>query len=178
MISCRCEVTLVRISSDSQLPVEKRRNYTGLTNAFRRILTEEGPGTFFRGCGSFVSRAMLVGAVQVGTYDQFRGTFKSWGITNPTMNVYAASMTSGLLYSIVTMPFETAKNRMASQKSDPVPNVSAWKRAIRTITTIAKSESVLRLWAGFSPYYLRCGGHTVFMFMAVEWLRKAYQKYS
>jgi len=167
----------VRISNDSQLPVEKRRNYTGITNAFKRIFTEEGPGAFFRGCGPFVNRAMLVGAVQVGTYDQFRGTFKSWGITNPTMNVFAASMTSGLLYSIVTMPFETAKNRMAFQKPDPVTKVLAYRSAIQTITTIAKSEGVLRLWAGFPPYYLRCGGHTVFMFMSVEWLRKAYQKY-
>ncbi len=60
-ISCPAEVTLVRMSNDATLPLDKRRNYTGVVNAFQRILSEEGAATFFRGCGPFVNRAMLVG---------------------------------------------------------------------------------------------------------------------
>jgi len=176
-ISCPAEVTLVRLSNDATLPVDKRRNYKGVFDAFSRILREEGPSTFFRGCGPFVNRAMLVGAVQVGTYDQFRTTYKKWGVTHENLNVFYASMTSGLLYALVTMPFETAKNRMAFQKPDPVTGIMPYRSAIQTITTIAKAEGTLKLWAGFAPYYLRCGGHTVFMFMSVEWLRKNYRKH-
>lgn len=117
MISCPAEVTLVRISNDSTLPVDKRRNYKGVADAFARILREEGPKTFFSGSGPFVNRAMVVGAVQVGTYDQFRGMFKDMGVKNELLNVFYASMTSGLIYSIATMPLEAAKNRMAFQVS-------------------------------------------------------------
>lgn len=60
MISCPAEVTLVRISNDATLRADKR-NYKSIADAFRRILTEEGPMTFFRGCGPFVNRSMLVG---------------------------------------------------------------------------------------------------------------------
>ena len=28
------------------------------------------------------------------------------------------------------------------------------------------------LWSGFLPYYARCGGHTVFMFIILEQMRK------
>ena len=42
LISCPAEVTLVRISNDSTLPVEMRRNYKGVADAFQRILKEEG----------------------------------------------------------------------------------------------------------------------------------------
>jgi hypothetical protein len=42
LISCPAEVTLVRISNDSTLPVEMRRNYKGVGDAFQRILKEEG----------------------------------------------------------------------------------------------------------------------------------------
>jgi solute carrier family 25 (mitochondrial oxoglutarate transporter), member 11 len=42
------------------------------------------------------------------------------GITEQFQNTFCASMSAGLLYSIVTMPFETAKNAMAFQKADPV----------------------------------------------------------
>jgi solute carrier family 25 oxoglutarate transporter 11 len=48
LISCPCEVTLVRMSNDATLPAEQRRNYTGVANAFTRILKEEGFKTFFR----------------------------------------------------------------------------------------------------------------------------------
>jgi solute carrier family 25 oxoglutarate transporter 11 len=48
LISCPCEVTLVRMSNDATLPPEQRRNYTSIANAFTRILSEEGPAAFFR----------------------------------------------------------------------------------------------------------------------------------
>ncbi len=170
-ISCPAEVTLVRLSNDQTLPVEKRRNYTGVANAFTRIMSEEGPSAFFRGSGPFVNRAMMVGAVQVGTYDQFRQTYREeFGVKDPIANVFCAAMTSGLLYSLLTMPLETCKNRMAFQKpgADGKLPFTSTTQAIKKIVT---SEGLLKLWAGFPPYYLRCGGHTVGMFMAIQQLR-------
>jgi len=112
------------MSNDStQLP-DKRRNYKGVIDAFRRIIREEGPKTFFSGSGPFVNRAMLVGAIQIGSYDQFRELFRKWGIMNANLNVLYASMASGLIYSVITMPLETAKNRMAFQKADPLTGTS------------------------------------------------------
>jgi solute carrier family 25 oxoglutarate transporter 11 len=174
LISCPAEITLVRMSNDASQPIEKRRNYSGVVNAFTRIAKEEGFATFFRGAGPFINRAMLVGMVQVGTYDQFRAMYRNMGVTHEVTNVFYAAMTSGLIYSVITMPFETAKNRMAFQRADPVTGKRPYTGAIQTITTVARQEGVLKLWAGFPPYYLRCGGHTVLMFMAVEWLRKFY----
>lgn len=46
-----------------------------------------------------------------------------YGLLMQYKNVFAASMSSGLLYSLITMPFESAKNRMAAQK--PGPDVRA-----------------------------------------------------
>lgn len=177
MVSCPAEVTLVRMSNDAAQPLEQRRNYRSVGNAFSRILAEEGPAAFFRGVMPFVNRAMLVGAVQVGTYDQFRESFRKAGVQNETLRVLYASMASGLIYSLVTMPFESAKNRMAFSRPDPTTGVSPYRSTLQTIGAVAAREGVLKLWSGFPPYYLRCGGHTVFMFIFVEQLRKAYQLY-
>lgn len=46
---------------------------------------------------------------------------------------------------------------------------------IQTMSSIAGKEGIKGLFQGFSPYYLRCGGQTLLMFMSVEWLRKTYQ---
>jgi solute carrier family 25 oxoglutarate transporter 11 len=175
-ISCPAEVTLVRLSNDATLPIEKRRGYTGVFNAFTRILSEEGPMAFTSGCKPFISRAMLVGMVQVGTNDQFKATYRSFGITNQFSNVFCAAMSSGLIYSIITMPFETSKNRMAFQKIDPITNKLPYTGVIQTISKISTESGVLSLWNGFQPYYLRCGGHTVLMFLSIEFLRKELTK--
>eukprot|EP00596_Hydrurales_sp_CCMP1899_P000843 CAMPEP_0119036044 /NCGR_PEP_ID=MMETSP1177-20130426/3447_1 /TAXON_ID=2985 /ORGANISM="Ochromonas sp, Strain CCMP1899" /LENGTH=307 /DNA_ID=CAMNT_0006995211 /DNA_START=105 /DNA_END=1025 /DNA_ORIENTATION=- len=169
IISCPAEVTLVRISNDQTLPDKLRRNYKGVADAFHRILKEEGARTFFSGSGPLVNRAMLVGAVQVGTYDQFRQTFRGWGITNQFSNVVAASMVSGLIMAVVTMPLETSKNRMAFQTIDPTTGKLPYTGILQTMTSIVKTEGPKGLFQGFSPYYIRCGGQTLLMFLSVEW---------
>mmetsp|Transcript_1915 Transcript_1915/g.3037 ORF Transcript_1915/g.3037 Transcript_1915/m.3037 type:complete len:173 (+) Transcript_1915:52-570(+) len=165
------------MSNDATVPLEHRRNYTSIFNAFKRILNEEGATAFFRGCGPFVNRCMVVGAVQIGTYDQFKATYRSLGVQGDLTNPLCASMSSGLLYSLVTMPLETAKNRMAFQRTDPSSGRMLYTSTLQTVSKVAVTEGTLRLWQGFIPYYLRCGGHTVCMFVLVEYIRKVYSNY-
>eukprot|EP00419_Tripos_fusus_P029881 CAMPEP_0172718098 /NCGR_PEP_ID=MMETSP1074-20121228/73356_1 /TAXON_ID=2916 /ORGANISM="Ceratium fusus, Strain PA161109" /LENGTH=202 /DNA_ID=CAMNT_0013543185 /DNA_START=282 /DNA_END=890 /DNA_ORIENTATION=- len=172
-ISCPCEVSLVRMSNDNSLPVAERRNYKGIMDCASRIVREEGIPAFWRGSTPFVMRASLVGATQVGTYDQFKSVYSSWGIKGG-LNVTASSMTAGLVYSVVTMPFESAKNRMASQKPN-AEGVLPYRSTFQTITTVASQEGASTLFNGFAPYFMRCGGHTVLMFFAVEELQRQYR---
>lgn len=123
-ISCPAEVSLVRMSNDRSLPPVERRNYTSVLNAGARIAREEGLSAFWRGSMPFVNRSMLVGAMQVGTYDQFRQMYTAYGVPKGFPEVFCAAMTSGLLYSIITNPLETAKNRMAFQRPDKAGNLT------------------------------------------------------
>ena len=76
-ISCPMEVAVVRLSNDSALPENERRNYKGITDTFTRIIKEEGVGAFWRGSNPFVARAMFVGVFQVATLDQFKDLYAS-----------------------------------------------------------------------------------------------------
>merc|ERR1712204_8239 len=125
---------------------------------------EDGFSAFYRGVQPFAMRAMLVGGTQVATYDQFKMTYADFGISG-IANQFCSSMSAGLIYSIVTMPFETAKNRMAFQKPDPITKEMPYRGTMQTIGKIAAADGVLSLWWGFLPYYGRCGGHTVTMFI-------------
>jgi len=71
-IACPCDVSLVRMANDVALPRTERRNYRGIMDCAIRIAKEEGLGTFWRGCMPFVYRCCVMGATQVGTYDQFK----------------------------------------------------------------------------------------------------------
>lgn len=173
MISCPCEVSLVRMSNDLSLPPESRRNYAGVVDCMGRIAKEEGVPAFWRGCGPFVARACMVGGTQVATYDQFKKTYSDLGFKGFS-NTVASSFSAGLVYSIATMPLESAKNRMAFQQPDPTTGKLPYTSLIQTITSVAKTQGPIALFDGFPPYYLRCGGHTVLMFLFVEQIKAAY----
>mmetsp|Transcript_13513 Transcript_13513/g.31769 ORF Transcript_13513/g.31769 Transcript_13513/m.31769 type:complete len:317 (-) Transcript_13513:355-1305(-) len=176
-ISCPMEVCVIRMSNDSSLPVEERRNYKSLPDTFTRILKEEGVAAFWRGSQPFVTRAMMVGVFQVATLDQFKD-FYAQALDqkrNSISNVFCSAMTSGLIYSLITMPLEAAKNRMANQKVDPKTGKLPYTGTIQTLTKVASDSGFLALYNGFAPYYLRCGGHTVTMFIFVQVMRDYYK---
>jgi solute carrier family 25 oxoglutarate transporter 11 len=173
------EVAVVRMSNDATLPADERRNYKNVVDTGTRIIKEEGVGAFWRGSAPFVQRAMLVGVFQVATLDQFKEMYANiFGQTkNSIPNVFCAAMTSGLIYSIATMPLEASKNRMASQKPDKVTGLLPYKSTLQTIQAVSAKEGFMTLFNGFFPYYMRCGGHTVSMFIFVQMLRDTYCKY-
>ena len=166
----------MRMSNDSTLPKEERRNYKNVVDTATRIVKEEGPTAFWRGSSPFVQRAMMVGVFQVATLDQFKDMYtKMFHQTkNSIPNVFCAAMTSGLIYSAATMPLEAAKNRMASQKRDPKTGKLPYTSTLQTLKSVASKEGSRALYNGFFPYYIRCGGHTVSMFIIVQMLRDAY----
>ena len=178
-ISCPMEVVVVRLSNDSQLPVNERRNYKGVFDTMTRIIREEGVTTFWRGSNPFVFRAMMVGIFQVATVDQFKVLFDQYLALkkNSIPNVFCASMSAGLIYSIATMPLEASKNRMASQKPDPITKQMPYRGILQTLRKISADEGFLALYNGFWPYYVRCGGHTVAMFVTVQLLHNIYKKF-
>jgi solute carrier family 25 oxoglutarate transporter 11 len=177
-ISCPMEVATVRMSNDATLPPDQRRNYKNVVDTMSRITKEEGVPAFWRGSTPFVQRAMLVGVFQVATLDQFKDLFAHMlgQQKNSIPNVFSASMASGLIYSLATMPLESSKNRMASQRPDPLTGKFSYTGTLQTIRSVTAKEGFFALYNGFFPYYIRCGGHTVCMFVAVQVLRDFYVK--
>ena len=93
---------------------------------------------------------------------------------NSFPNVFCAAMTSGLVYSLVTMPLEGTKNRMAGQKPGPDGKLP-YTSTMQALRKVLVEEGVAGLYKGYLPYYLRCGGHTVNMFLITEWMRNVYR---
>lgn len=54
------DVAMVRMCVDNRLPVEQRRNYKSVFDAWRRIIKEEGVLTLWTGCVATIYRAMVV----------------------------------------------------------------------------------------------------------------------
>lgn len=165
------EVCLVRMQSDGRLPAAERRNYRHVFDALVRIPREEGILTYWRGCAPTVVRAMVVSVTQVAGYDQIKSGLLSTGFFQDNMYCHlSSSVLAGFFYSGASLPFDTTKTRMQTQT--PVDGKLLYTGTAQTMKMIVQTEGARSLWKGFLPYFGRCGGHTVTMFVFVEQYKK------
>ena len=73
------ELALVRMSADSKLPAEQRRNYGNVVNCLGRIAKEEGVVALWRGATPTVVRATLLGSFQMGVTTEAKGRLAQSG---------------------------------------------------------------------------------------------------
>jgi len=173
LVGTPAEVALIRMTSDGGLPVEQRRNYTNVGNALLRITREEGILTLWRGATPTVARAVVLNAAQLGTYGQAKEVLISSGHFKDGIGThFCASLISGFISTVVSIPIDMAKTRL--QKMKVVNGVGEYKGFIDVMTQVARKEGPLALWKGFTPYFLRLGPHTILTFIALEQMKKSY----
>merc|ERR1719342_1581386 len=157
------EVALIRMTSDGSLPVEQRRIYK-----------EEGVTTLWKGATPTMARAMVVNAAQLASYSQAKQAILNSGyIQDGIFCHFVASMISGLVTTIASMPVDIAKTRLQSMKyTNGVPE---YKGAGDVLIKVVRKEGFFSLWKGFTPYYFRLGPHTVLTFIFLEQANMAYK---
>ncbi len=174
LASTPVEVSLVRMQADATLPPAARRQYRHVGDALWRIGRDEGVVGLTRGATPTVARAMIVSAVQLGVYDIAKETLMNLtGLDNCVRIHIAASLTSGFTYSVVTKPIDLAKSRMMNEVVKQGEE-RRYRNIVQAIARIGASEGVTNLFKGFVPYFARCGGHTVAMFLALEQIKKLF----
>lgn len=60
------------MQADNQLPVEERRNYKNVFDAFRRITKEEGILGLWRGATPTIVRAIVLNLAMLVSYDEVK----------------------------------------------------------------------------------------------------------
>jgi solute carrier family 25 (mitochondrial oxoglutarate transporter), member 11 len=106
------EISLIRMTADGRLPLDQRRNYTSVINAVARIVREEGVATLWRGCIPTMGRAAVVNAAQLSSYSQAKQMLVASGhFTEGIFMHFTASMISGFVTTVASMPVDIAKTR-------------------------------------------------------------------
>lgn len=170
------EISLIRMTADGRLPVEQRRGYTSVFNALSRIIREEGLFTLWRGCGPTVSRAIVVNAAQLASYSQAKQFLLGTGYFRDDIFChFVASMISGFVTTLASMPVDIAKTRIQNMKT--INGKPEYSGAINVLTRTVRAEGIFSLWKGFTPYYFRLGPHTVLTFIFLEQFNKMYRRF-
>ncbi|XP_016965064.1 mitochondrial 2-oxoglutarate/malate carrier protein [Drosophila biarmipes] len=168
------EVALIRMMSDNRLMPEDRRNYKNVGDAFVRIVRDEGVVALWRGCLPTVGRAMVINMVQLGSYSLMKDQFRGYLNEGIPLHLSAALM-SGLLTTLASMPLDLAKTRI--QQMRVIEGKPEYSGTVDVLKKVLMNEGAFAMWKGFTPYLIRMGPHTIFSFVFLEQMNKAYKKH-
>jgi solute carrier family 25 oxoglutarate transporter 11 len=171
------ELALVRMSADSKLPPNERRNYKNVIDCVRRIATEEGPTKLWRGATPTVARATLLSACQMGVTSEIKskliqsgvfGQNGEYGYGLPIM--FCATLCSSFCANIVANPFDVVKSRLQNMQISSTPQYTGMADCF---VKSVKADGITVLFAGFTPAFIKLAPYTVISLTLADKLTRA-----
>eukprot|EP01070_Trichotokara_eunicae_P006427 Trichotokara_eunicae@DN4981_c0_g1_i3.p1 len=167
------DLALIRMQSDSMLPMGQRRNYNGVGDTIKKIIKEEGFFSLWRGATPTVIRAMALNMGMLASYDQAKELlitktkFKE-GYTPALM----ASAVSGFFAVTFSLPFDLIKTRLQKMKPDPLTGMMPYKGFVDCFRKTFATGGIRGLYVGYGTYYIRLAPHAMITMIAAENLNK------
>ncbi|KYK61183.1 hypothetical protein DCS_02324 [Drechmeria coniospora] len=163
------DVLNVRMQHDAALPPAERRNYKNAVDGLVRMVREEGPKSCFRGWLPNSSRAAVMTAGQLATYDIFKRILMDYTPMRDNLTThFTASFLAGLAAATATSPIDVIKTRVMSSTQQ--------HGILRIVGDIYKTDGIRWMFKGWVPSFLRLGPHTICTFVFLEMHRKAYRR--
>lgn len=110
------DLVLVRMQADTSLPAAERRNYSGVGDAFKRIMAEEGMTSLWVGAIPTMIRATALNMSMMMTYDTVKENLTAmYGNNNPFKIQAASSMLAAINVALITLPFDNIKTKIQAE---------------------------------------------------------------
>lgn len=162
------DVLLVRMTSDVLKPEAQRFAYSNALTGVVTMVRHEGVGSLFRGIIPNVTRAVLMNASQLATYDLFKHALISSGYYREgTWLHFSASFLAGTVATTICSPADVIKARIMAAPTDGNGSSSVVGRLRKSFRT----EGVGFLFRGWTPAWVRLSPNTILIFITLEKLR-------
>lgn len=157
MIGNPADLALIRMQSDGLKPREQRANYRSVFDALIRITRSEGIGALWSGAFPTVVRAMALNFGQLAFFSEAKSQLKDTNLS-PRAQTLSASAAAGFFASFFSLPFDFVKTRLQKQQRGPDGRMP-YRGMLDCFQKVIREEGPLRLYRGFSTYYVRIAPH-------------------
>ena len=170
-IGTPADLILIRMQSDSTLPVDQRRNYKAVFDAARRIPAEEGITSLWKGGVPTITRAMALNFGMFSTYEEAKERFGAAMPNNKRTAWGLATILAGAAAATLSLPFDNAKTKMQKMKPGPDGKMP-YKNIFDCMAKSAAQSGVTGLWVGLPTYIVRIAPHVMISLTVSELLKK------
>lgn len=144
------DVTNVRMQQDAALPPAQRRGYKHGLDGMFRMLRDEGVQSWFRGVWPNSTRAALMNASQLASYDTFKSMLMVYTpLGDTTTTHFASSLLAGFMATTICSPVDVIKSRVMS--------TSHKQGIVHLLREIYAKEGITWMFKGWVPAFLRLG---------------------
>ncbi|XP_021897638.1 mitochondrial uncoupling protein 5 [Carica papaya] len=166
------DVAMVRMQADGRLPPAQRRNYKSVVDAIVQMTRREGITSLWRGSSLTVTRAMLVTASQLASYDSVKEIILEKELMRDGLGTHVtASFVAGFVAAVASNPVDVIKTRVMNMKVEP-GKAPPYSGALDCTLKTVRAEGPMALYKGFIPTICRQGPFTVMLFVTLEQVRK------
>jgi dicarboxylate transporter 10 len=167
------DVLNVRMQHDASLPAAQRRNYRHAFHGLIEMTRTEGFGSLFRGVWPNSTRAVLMTASQLASYDTFKKMcMEQVGMGDHLGTHFTASFMAGFVATTVCSPVDVIKTRvMTASHAD-----GRHQSIVSLLRDICRKEGLAWTFRGWVPSFIRLGPHTIATFLFLEEHKKLYRK--
>ncbi|KAL8063091.1 hypothetical protein ABFX02_01G005500 [Erythranthe guttata] len=149
----------------------QREIYTGLVDAFVKIIKEGGPGELYRGLAPSIIGVIPYAATNYCAYDTLRKVYRKVSKQEKIGNIETLLIGSlaGAISSTATFPLEVARKHM---QVGAVSGRVVYKNVLHALATILEREGVQGLYKGLGPSCLKLVPAAGISFMCYEACKK------
>jgi solute carrier family 25 (mitochondrial dicarboxylate transporter), member 10 len=163
------DVINVRMQSDFAKPPQLRRNYSHAFNGLVRMVREEGPASLFRGVSANSTRALLMTASQLASYDAFKALcLTNLHMSDNMLTHFTASLAAGFVATTICSPVDVVKTR--------IMNAGTKTGVMGVLRKSARKEGFLWIFRGWVPSFIRLGPQTICTMIIFEQHKKLYRQ--
>ncbi|KAJ5583489.1 hypothetical protein N7535_002109 [Penicillium sp. DV-2018c] len=138
------------------------------------VMNVQGFGSLFRGVWPNSTRAILMTASQLASYDTFKKMcIDKVGMADNLGTHFTASFMAGFVATTVCSPVDVIKTRIMSASHSPGGQSQS---IVSLLRDICRKEGLGWTFRGWVPSFIRLGPHTIATFLFLEEHKKLYRK--
>jgi dicarboxylate transporter 10 len=163
------DIANIRMQNDRSLPLENRRNYQNVFDAWIKMKRHEGWRAFYQGLWPNCFRCAIMTTSQLASYDVFKRILQKISCTTKELPIIhlSASLLASLVATTICSPMDVIRTQLMSS--------SKQASLFTVVKELVRSEGYRWVFRGWTPSFLRLGPQTMATLIFMEQHRRVYR---
>lgn len=166
------DIANIRMQNDKSLPIQHRRNYRHIFDAWYQMKRHEGWKAFTQGIWPNCFRSGIMTASQLASYDALKRLLQRIGGTGEEKPLihFSASLLASFVATTVSNPMDVIRTRLMSSSK----KVSV----LKIVRGLFGAEGIRWVFRGWTPSFVRMGPQTIATLVFLEQHKRLYRNWS